>query len=143
MLALGPSCRTAPPLPPADLSAPGWRIQQGQAVWKPSRHRPELTGELLLATNADGDFVVQFAKPPLTLATAQVAACRWGIEFGTGDYSRRGDGRPPNRFVWFQLARALAQGSAGRGWRFERMATNSWRLDNRHTGETLEGTFFP
>ncbi len=48
------SCRTATPLPPADFSAPGWRLRQGQAVWKPSKDRPELAGDLLLAANANG-----------------------------------------------------------------------------------------
>jgi hypothetical protein len=142
LLGLGTSCRTTPPLPAANLSIPGWRIQQGQAVWKPTRDRPELTGELILATNASGDFFVQFAKPPFTLATAQVAGDRWQIEFGSGDYSRRGRGQPPTRFAWFQLPAALDGASAGRDWRFERVATNFWRMENRRTGEALEGAFF-
>ena len=143
LLGLGTSCRTQPPLPPANLSALGWRVQQGQAVWKPTQKRPELTGEFLLATNANGDFYVQFAKPPFTLATAQVVGDRWQIEFGSADFSRRGNGRPPTRFVWFQLPAALAGTNASRDWRFERAATNSWRMENRRTGEVLEGAFFP
>jgi hypothetical protein len=137
------ACRGLPALPPTDLSAPGWRVQQGQAVWKPTKERPELTGELLLATNANGDFFVQFAKPPFTLATAQVAGDHWQIEFGSGKFSRRGGGQPPTRFAWFQLPPALAGTNAGRDWRFERVVTNSWRMENRRTGEVLEGAFFP
>jgi hypothetical protein len=143
LLGLGTSCRTTPPLPPANLAASGWTVQQGQAVWKPTRRRPELTGELLLATNENGGFFVQFAKPPFTLATAQVAGERWQLEFGSGDYSWHGGGRPPGRFVWFQLPAALAGSCTGRDWRFERAATNSWRMENRRTGEVLEGVFFP
>ena len=75
-------CRSIPPLPPADLSTPGWRVQTGQAVWKPTRTKSELVGELLMATNANGKFVVQFSKTPFTFATAQVAGDRWQIEFG-------------------------------------------------------------
>ena len=72
LLLLCAGCAT-PPLPPADFSAPGWRVQQGQAVWKPSSSRPELAGDLLLATNVNGNFFVQFSKMPFPLATAQVS----------------------------------------------------------------------
>jgi hypothetical protein len=134
-------CRTAPPLPPADFSAPGWRVQQGQAIWKPLRNKPELAGELLLATHRNGQVFVQFSKTPFPLATARTAGESWQIEFGTGDRSWRGRGRPPARFVWFQLARALADAPLDRPWRFERRADGRWRLENRRTGETLEGVF--
>lgn len=137
------SCRSIPPLPPVDLSSPGWRVQQGQAVWQPTRKRPELAGEILLATNTEGDFFVQFSKTPFTLATAQVMNGQWQIEFGSGEYTWRGRGEPPPRFAWFQLPRALAGRSPGRDWQFERAATNLWRLENRRTGEFLEGSFFP
>jgi hypothetical protein len=143
LLSLGTSCRTMPALPRVDLSAPGWRVQQGQAVWKPDRKRPELAGELLLATRANGDSFVQFSKPPFALATAESAGDRWQIEFGAGEYSRCGTGRQPGRFVWFQLPAALLGASVGRDWRFERIESNSWRLGNRRTGEKLEGTFYP
>ena len=137
-----PGCRTLPSLPPIDLSAPDWTLQQGQAVWKPIRSRPELAGELLLATKTNGDFFVQFAKTPFTLATAQMVNGRWQIEFGAGDYQRRGAGQPPARFVWFQLPCALSGTEMSDHWKFERMTTNSWRLENHRTGESLEGGFF-
>ena len=137
------SCRSLMPLPPADLSAPGWRVQQGQALWKPTKTRPELAGELLLATNSNGDFFVQLAKAPFTLATAQMMNDRWQIEFGSGDYRRSGRGQPPARFVWFQLPTALAGAGVSGNWSFDRVTTNSWRLENHRTGEALEGGFFP
>ena len=93
------SCRTAPPLPAADFSAPGWRVMQGQAVWKPARDRAELAGDLLLATNSDGDVFVQLTKTPFPLASAEVAGDRWQIAFGANEYSWRGRGQPPSRFV--------------------------------------------
>jgi hypothetical protein len=137
------SCRSLPPLPPVDLSAPGWQVQQGQAVWKPTKEKPELTGEILLATNRTGDFFVQFSKTPFTLATAQVMNGQWQIEFGSGDYSRSGRGEPPSRFGWFQLPSALHGGSLSRDWQLKQPDTNLWRLNNRRTGESLEGSFFP
>src|SRR5262249_10301895 len=108
-------CRSVPGLPPADLSTPGWRVHQGQAVWKPGRSRPELAGELLLATNSNGDCFIQFAKPPFTIATARVANDLWQIELGAGDYSNTGRGQPPSHFVWFELSRALAGMRLDRG----------------------------
>jgi hypothetical protein len=140
---LGISCRSLSPLPPADFSAPGWRVQHGQAVWKPTKERPELAGELLLATHRNGDFFVQFSKTPFTLATAQVMTGQWQLEFGSGDYFRRGRGEPPSRFGWFQLPSALSGGTLVRDWRFERTDPGFWRLNNQRTGESLEGSFFP
>jgi len=140
---LGFGCRTAAPPVPVDLSAPGWRVQQGQAVWKPGRHRVELTGELLFATRTNGDFFVQFAKPPFPLATASVLGNDWRIEFGSGQYSARGQGDPPARFAWFQLPAALAGNALAAGWQFERLSADSSRLINPRSGEALETAFFP
>ena len=142
LVVLAAGCRTVL-LPPADFSAPGWRVQQGQAVWKPSSSRPELAGDLLLATNADGNCFVQFSKMPFPLATAQISGGRWQIEFGADKFSWHGDGAPPERFVWFQLPRALLNAGLADDWQFTRIETNSWRLENPRTGETLEGEFFP
>ena len=143
MAALAAGCRTAPPLPPADFSAPGWHVQQGQAVWKPSSHRPELAGDLLLATNANGNVFVQFSKMPFPLATAQISGGQWQIEFGADKFSWQGHGMPPARFAWFQLPRALRDRHVGRNWKFIQPTSFSWRLENPRTGETLEGEFFP
>ena len=135
-------CRTAPPLPPADFSAPGWRVQQGQAVWKPGSRRPELAGELLVATNHSGAMLVQFLKDPFPLATAQTTAESWQIHFAAGRRSWRGRWPPPGLFLWFHLPAALRDESLKRPWKFSRTA-DSWRLENARSGEWLEGGFFP
>jgi hypothetical protein len=136
-------CRTAGPLPPADFSAPGWHVRQGQALWKPAASRPELAGDLLLATNVNGNCFIQFSKLPFPLVTAQVSGDQWQIEFGADKYSWHGHGTPPDRFGWFQLPHALRDPNIGGNWRFTRVETNSWRLENLHTDETLEGEIFP
>jgi hypothetical protein len=136
------SCRTATALPPADFSAPGWRLRQGQAVWKPSKGRPELAGDLLLAVNTNGSLVIQFTKTPFALASAQVADGRWQMEFGAGQHCWGGHGAPPPRLVWFQLSRVLAGTPADAPWKFTGRPDNSWRLENAGTGEFLEGQFF-
>ncbi len=118
-------------------------MQQGQAVWKPSAGRPEVTGDLLLATNVNGNFYIQYSKIPFPLAMAQVSSEQWQIQFGADRYSWHGRGTPPDRFGWFQLPGALRSAKTGGNWRFTRVETNSWRLENSRTGETLEGEFFP
>jgi hypothetical protein len=143
LLAVCAGCRTGNPLPPADFSAPGWHVEQGQAVWKPSAARPELAGDLLFATNINGNLFVQFSKLPFPLATAQISGGQWQIEFGVDKFSWHGRGTPPDRFAWFQLPRALAGANASGDWRFENVATNAWRLENPRTGEALEGEFSP
>jgi hypothetical protein len=136
-------CRTAPPLPPADFSAPGWRVQQGQAVWKPSSSRTELAGDLLLATNANGNFFVQFSKMPFPLATAQISGDQWQIEFGADKYSWQGRGTPPDRFAWFQLPHALLGQNMNGNWQFKSLTTNSWRLENSAHRRKFGGRIFP
>lgn len=142
-LTLCVSCRIGPPLPPADFSTPGWQVHQGQAVWKPTKKRPELAGDLLLATNANGDYMVQFTKSPLILATAQVSDESWQIDFGAGLHVFRGRGHPPKRFSWFQLPRALAGRGVQRPWKLTQHSDGSWRLENSRTGESLEGFISP
>ena len=137
------SCRTGPPLPPADLSGPGWQVRQGQAVWKPTKSRPELAVDLLLATNGSGNCFIQFTKTPFTLATAQVMNGAWQIDFGAGKFVWRGRGAPPKRFGWFQLPRALSSARLDPPWIFTRKPDDSWRLENPATGEFLEGVLFP
>jgi hypothetical protein len=135
-------CRTVP-LPPADFSAPGWMVESGQAVWKPAANRGELAGDLLLATNANGSCFIQFSKMPFPLVTAQTTGGQWRIEFGANEHAWHGQGRPPRRFAWFQLPRALLGATPDTPWRFTPGTNALWRLDNPDTGETVEGTFTP
>jgi hypothetical protein len=137
------SCRTAPPLPAANLSTPGWHVLQGQAVWQPPGNRPELTGDLLLATNVNGNFFLQLTKNPFPLVTAETSGNEWQIEFGADEHPWRGLGKPPTRFGWLQLPRALLDGQTSGSWRFENVTTNTWRLANSRTGESMTGGFFP
>lgn len=136
-------CRTTPPLPPADFSTGGWQVRQGQAIWKPAKSRPELAGDILLATRTNGNFLVQFTKTPFPLAAARVDDGQWLIEFGASQRRFAGPGPPPTRFVWFQLPPALDGKGLKSPWRFTHPAADTWRLENWFTGETLEGGFFP
>ena len=137
------SCSTVKNLPPVDVSAPGWGVRSGQAVWQPDRIHAELTGDLILATNANGDFFVQFLKTPLPVVTAQSVNGAWQIEFGANEHHWQGRGQPPARFGWLQLPAALAGGHLPGDWQFTGKTPGSFQLQNRSTGESLEGEFFP
>lgn len=143
LLVLAAGCRTAARLPRADLTAPGWRVQSGQAIWKPSARRSELAGDLLLATNVNGNFFVQLTKDPFPVVTAESMDGQWQIEFGADEHSWRGRGEPPARLIWFQLPQVLLGEKIPGHWHFEAVTTNSWRLEDKQTGEALEGGFFP
>ena len=62
-------------------TGPGWRIQQGQALWRPKQGLPEFGGDLILASDANGRCLLQFDKTPLSLVFAQTTPTRWFIRF--------------------------------------------------------------
>jgi hypothetical protein len=142
MLAGLSGCHTAPPLPPADLRAPGWEIREGQVLWKPRRDAEGIAGEILIAIQKDKRAFVQFSKHPFPIVTAGVIPNSWELEIPTQGkrYSRRG--KPPSRLLWFQLLRAIAAQELPGPWVWTSANTEgAWRLENRKTGETLEGYF--
>ena len=110
-------------------------------MWKPTSDKPEIVGELLLAMRTNGDFGVQFTKPPIVIVDATSADGRWQVDFLVGKYTLHGKGSPTTRFVWFELPRALAGEELRRGWQFSR-TNDLWRLECDRTGERLEGRFF-
>ncbi|HLP78705.1 MAG TPA: hypothetical protein VK327_17505, partial [Candidatus Paceibacterota bacterium] len=96
-------CQTTPLLPPANLSAPGWKTFQGQAIWRAKRDAPEIAGEILLATNSNGRMFVQFTKTPFPFVIAQTTTNTWQIESPAQNRTYAGHGSPPLRLIWFQL----------------------------------------
>lgn len=139
---LAAGCAT-PNLPPVDTSAAGWNVRFGQAVWHPRPEAPELAGELMLATNATGDFVLQFSKPPLDLVVAQRSGPRWTVAFPSEGRRYGGRGRGTHRLLWLHLADALGGRSLPGAVAFAPIQGDGWSLSNAKTGETLEGYLAP
>jgi len=137
------ACRTSHPLPPLDLLEPGWRVRQGQAVWFPRQHGPEIAGELLVATHPNGRTFLQFTKTPLPFVVAQTGTNDWQIAFVTDHRTFSGRGRPPKRLAWFQLGRCLAGGAPSAEWKWNYSDDGHWRLENRLNGQWLEGFVSP
>jgi hypothetical protein len=102
-----------------------------------------MTGDLVFAANRNGDFFVQFLKTPLPIVTAESIRGSWQIEFGANEHHWQGQGRPPQRFAWFQLPGVLAHRPPIGNWHAAVASTNMFTLKNSSTGESLEGQFFP
>lgn len=130
-------CMGTKVLPQADLLAPGWDVHTGQARWKPPGDKPTLAGELITARHANGDVLISFSKPPLTLFTAQKAGELWRIDFIERGRVYSGKGGPPKRFIWFWVPALIAGGEPPRDWRIASPAVDSWLLQNRKTGEEI------
>jgi hypothetical protein len=134
-------CATAP-LPAADVRGADWQMREGQAVWHPRRTAPQIAGELLLITRANGDFVLQFDKTPLTIVTARRSGARWQVEIPAQSRRFGGTGPGSGRLLWVLLPAALNDIPLPKGVTFKR-TDGSWRLSNERTGESIEGFLSP
>ena len=144
LLACG-GCFTAPKAPLFTADGPGWRVQEGQALWRPKRDFPELAGELVVARDDDGRCMIQFAKTPLALVLAQTTRTKWRIEFPPRRMRFGGTQPPPSQlaFTWLYLPAALSGQPLPDRFHFEHKADGGWRLENTRSGESLEGFLSP
>ena len=136
----GIGCRSLPPLAPVNLNEPGWTVREGQAVWRAKKDAPEIAGEILLGTAKDGRTFVQFTKTPFPFVIARTETNSWQIESPTQNKRFAGPGHPPNRIIWFHLPSALSGKSVPRLWSWE-PKNDQWHLENKTTGESLDGYF--
>ncbi|HZM04338.1 MAG TPA: hypothetical protein VFC44_15155 [Candidatus Saccharimonadales bacterium] len=135
-------CQTSHPYVWAafDVTEPGWKVWNGQAVWKPRRSIPELTGDVLLAVNTNGSAFIQFTKT-LPFAMARLDGQRWQIDF-PDHRIYKGHYPLPRYFAWLQLP-ALTEGRPlAEGWT-ETGGLAQFDLRSRLTGETLHGYLLP
>jgi hypothetical protein len=136
-------CRNMSPLERANLAESGWTVRRGQAVWRPRQGETELAGNLIVASNVSGVDFIRFSKDPLEIVVARRSPDGWQLDLATFGKSYSGRGRPPKRVLWFQLADA-AFGELKRGpWDWSTETPGKWILENRVTGERLEGFFRP
>ena len=135
-------CGTVP-IPSANLSEPGWTTRQGQVVWREKKDAPEIAGDLIVAANPDGCSFVQFTKTPLPFVVAQSTADAWRIQFVPFNKTYSGRGAPPARLIWFYLPRCLGGLPPPKPWTWQPLPNNGWHLENRNSGEFLEGYLTP
>ncbi len=135
-------CQT-PPQSLFTASGSGWHVQQGQALWRPQRGRPEFGGDLVLARDDAGCCLMQFDKTPMAILSAQTTSNQWLIKFPQRNLSFSGHGAGPTRFSWLYLPPALDGKPLPKNFLFERKPDGGWRLENSRTGETVEGFLSP
>jgi len=136
------ACASVGRLPKVNLQEPGWTVRQGQAVWHLDHGTREIAGEVMVATGFNGRTFVQFSKSPVPLVIAQSDRDGWDIEFPPEHRHYAGRGEPPKRLIWFHFARVVSGEQAPHNWSWQSEAVQ-WRLENRATGESLEGYFNP
>ncbi len=143
VLMLPAGCRTAREAPLFTATGPGWRVREGQALWKAGRHFPELGGELVVASHADGRCVIEFSKTPMPLVLAQTSRTNWFVQFTSWRKSFNGRWPPPARLAWLYLPAALSGDALPSELRFRPKPDGGWRLENTRSGETVEGFLGP
>ena len=140
---VGPSCRTFPDMPAVNLAEPGWKMHQGQAVWRSQRDAPEIAGEILFATHAGDRALLQLTKNPLPFVNAQVNGARWEVEFVPQRRKFNGQGTPTPRLLWVHLARALNGTKPPEPLKFAQTEPHGFTLENPRTGESISGFLNP
>ena len=134
-------CGSLRPLPPADLSEPGWTVRQGQAIWETDES--DLAGEIIFAARPGRSASLQFIKTPLPLVSAQISGSRWTIHFAAEDRTHSGRGTPPSQLLWLHVANALQGVSPPPPVGFNCDASGNWELVNAKTGESISGFLTP
>jgi len=140
---LSAGCRTPGGPPLFTTTGPGWRVQEGQALWRPRRGFPELGGDIVMASNDNGCCMIQFAKTPLTLLVAQTTRTNWMIEFPGNRMRFAGRHTPSKHFAWLYLPTALEDKPLPKGFSFQHKPDGGWRLESSRSGESLEGFLSP
>ena len=140
---LGSGCQTIPPFASVDFNDKAWKVEHGQAVWKPGRDSPEIAGDLTVARHPDGRTVAQFTKTPFPFVIAQTSSNGWQIEFVAFNRTLRAPGTPPGRIGWLHLVHYLDGSPTPKPWMFRRPDHGQFRLENASSGESLEGYLNP
>ena len=127
-LLLCEGCRTTPKSL-FTAAGTGWKVQTGQALWRPETGKPEIGGDLVVAGDAFGRQFLQFDKTPLSLVSAQMTSNQWLLQFPQADRSFSGRQPGPTRFLWLYLPAALAGETLPSPLRFSRKLEGGWRLE--------------
>ncbi len=130
-------CASTADWPQIDLSQAGWTVWTGQALWTPGGDRSPIAGEVIIARRASDEVFVSFSKPPLPIFTARAVAGQWRIDFVDAARSHAGRGKPPRRFVWFELPRLLEGNPPTGDWSSEKLDGAQWSIRNANTGEAI------
>ncbi len=130
-------CASLLHVPAVDLSAPGWTVWTGQALWTRGTDQPAIAGEVIIARRGDGEVMVSLSKPPVPIFTARLADDVWRIDLVQGGHAYAGCGKPPKRFVWFWLPEIIGGGAPPGRWTATHPGQDTWLLSNPRSGERI------
>ena len=97
----------------------------------------------MVATNTDGRTVLQFTKTPFPFVIAQTTPQSWQLEVPAQNKKYSGPGKAPARVGWFHLPPALQGVAPPKPWIFRQPENENWHLENRSSGEMIEGYLNP
>jgi hypothetical protein len=142
LIAFGAGCSALPQkkLPALDISAPGWEVRQGQALWKPGEDKPEIVGDVVLSVHPQAGSYVQFSKT-LPILSARLAPEAWEFHAIAEDKRYSGGGKPPRKIVWLQMLRVLDGEEISERWSVVRSSNRLITLEDSFRGERLEVRF--
>jgi hypothetical protein len=129
-------CATTPPSKAIDLSAPGWSVRQGQALWQPGNDKPEIAGDVVLSTHPSNGQYIQFSKT-LPILSARIFPRGWEFENSAEQKHYSGRGNPPDRIVWLQLLRVLEGQKVDNRWTVAYPSGDFVTLEDQFRGERL------
>ncbi|HYE30415.1 MAG TPA: hypothetical protein VEH27_03230 [Methylomirabilota bacterium] len=132
------ACATVPRFEPLDLNAGQWQTQHGHAVWTPESKKPEVTGEIIIATNPANDLMVQFSKNPFNIVTAQKRAGKWQLEYGPEGRRYSGPGEGPPRIIWLRLPELFKGSRPPLGWTVVERGPKTLLIEHPERGERLQ-----
>lgn len=124
-------------LAPLDISAPGWSVRQGQALWRPAGENPEIAGDVVISSHPSAGSYVQFSKT-LPILSGRLGPGGWQFETIPENKRYSGRGQPPRRIVWLQLLRAIEGQEISDRWSVARPSDNYIALEDTHSGERLK-----
>jgi hypothetical protein len=86
---------------------------------------------------------VQFTKTPLPFLSAQATSHAWQVNDIPENKTYSRHGKPPVRLIWLWLPRCLEGAKPPKPLEWHPTGDGGWRLENRKTGESLEGFLAP
>ena len=136
-LVLFAACSSTGPLEPLDTSAPGWVVRQGQALWRPEGDKPEIAGDVILATHPSGRSYIQFSKT-LPILSGRLSPIGWEFEATAENKHYSGRGAPPKKIAWLQVLRVHEGREISDRWTVAHPSKDFIALENQFTGERLQ-----
>ncbi len=132
-------CATPSVLPSLDVSGPGWKTWEGQAVWENRFDKNPLIGEFVTGVSqSEGVRFAELSKGGIPIVRARRTAEKWEIQFVPMNLAQKGKGtNVSKKWIFLHLPDIMAGANPPEGWSVER-AKDRVILTNPKLKERLE-----